>query len=61
MQIIGATNPLAADPGSIRGMYCIDVGRNVIHGRVARLLLFVACIAASVILDFYSCPVPHGP
>jgi nucleoside-diphosphate kinase len=31
-KIIGATNPLAADPGSIRGMYCIDIGRNIIHG-----------------------------
>lgn len=31
-KIIGATNPLAADPGSIRGSYCIDIGRNVIHG-----------------------------
>lgn len=28
----GATNPLAADPGSIRGQYAIDVGRNIIHG-----------------------------
>ena len=28
----GATNPLASDPGSIRGMYAIDVGRNIIHG-----------------------------
>lgn len=31
-KIIGATNPLSADPGSIRGMYCIDIGRNIIHG-----------------------------
>lgn len=31
-KIIGATNPLAADPGSIRGTYCIEVGRNIIHG-----------------------------
>ena len=31
-KIIGATNPLAADPGSIRGTYCIDIGRNIIHG-----------------------------
>lgn len=28
----GATNPLAAEPGSIRGQYAIDVGRNIIHG-----------------------------
>lgn len=31
-QTIGATNPQNADPGSIRGMYAIDLGRNVIHG-----------------------------
>jgi nucleoside-diphosphate kinase len=31
-KIIGATNPLASDPGSIRGMYCIEIGRNIIHG-----------------------------
>jgi len=31
-KIIGATNPLAADPGSIRGTYCIEIGRNIIHG-----------------------------
>merc|ERR1719361_1906393 len=30
--IIGETNPLASKPGSIRGDYGIDVGRNVIHG-----------------------------
>lgn len=30
--IIGATNPLASAPGTIRGDFCIDVGRNVIHG-----------------------------
>ncbi|KAL4513208.1 hypothetical protein Ndes2526B_g02033 [Nannochloris sp. 'desiccata'] len=31
-KIIGATNPKESDPGSIRGMYCIQVGRNIIHG-----------------------------
>jgi nucleoside-diphosphate kinase len=31
-KIIGATNPLAADPGSIRGTYAIDIGRNIVHG-----------------------------
>ena len=29
---IGATNPQNADTGSIRGMYAIELGRNVIHG-----------------------------
>lgn len=31
-KIIGATNPLAAEPGTIRGDFAIEVGRNVIHG-----------------------------
>ena len=30
--ILGATNPLASNPGTIRGDYAIDVGRNVCHG-----------------------------
>lgn len=30
--MIGATNPLASAPGTIRGDFAIDVGRNVIHG-----------------------------
>lgn len=29
---MGATNPLESDPGTIRGDYCIDIGRNIIHG-----------------------------
>jgi nucleoside-diphosphate kinase len=28
----GATNPLQADAGSIRGQYAVDIGRNIIHG-----------------------------
>ncbi|CAA9581366.1 Nucleoside diphosphate kinase [uncultured Synechococcales cyanobacterium] len=31
-KIIGATNPLNAEPGTIRGSYGIDIGRNIIHG-----------------------------
>ncbi|EFN57706.1 hypothetical protein CHLNCDRAFT_30376 [Chlorella variabilis] len=31
-KIIGATNPAASAPGTIRGDFCIEVGRNVIHG-----------------------------
>lgn len=31
-KIIGATNPLAAEPGTIRGDFAIEVGRNVVHG-----------------------------
>ncbi|BGP54141.1 hypothetical protein JCM8202_003143 [Rhodotorula sphaerocarpa] len=30
--MLGATNPLASSPGTIRGDYAIDVGRNICHG-----------------------------
>ena len=30
--MLGATNPLDSAPGSIRGDFCIDLGRNVCHG-----------------------------
>ncbi len=31
-QVIGATDPLQAAPGSIRGDYAISVGQNMVHG-----------------------------
>jgi nucleoside-diphosphate kinase len=31
-QVIGATNPMDASPGSIRGDYAIEVGQNMVHG-----------------------------
>ena len=31
-QIIGATNPLEAAPGSIRGDFALEVGQNMVHG-----------------------------
>ena len=30
--LIGATNPTTADPGSIRGDFGVSIGRNLIHG-----------------------------
>lgn len=30
--MLGATNPLASPPGSIRGDYALAVGRNICHG-----------------------------
>ncbi|CAD6565034.1 MAG: nucleoside diphosphate kinase [Cyphobasidiales sp. Tagirdzhanova-0007] len=30
--MLGATNPLASAPGTIRGDHSLDVGRNIIHG-----------------------------
>lgn len=30
--MLGATNPLESNPGTIRGDYCIEVGRNICHG-----------------------------
>ena len=29
--MVGATRPMDAEPGSIRGDLCVDVGRNLIH------------------------------
>jgi nucleoside-diphosphate kinase len=31
-QVIGATNPLEAGPGSIRGDLAIETGENLVHG-----------------------------
>ncbi|KJE89140.1 nucleoside diphosphate kinase [Capsaspora owczarzaki ATCC 30864] len=31
-KMLGATNPLDSEPGTIRGDYAIDVGRNICHG-----------------------------
>ena len=31
-KLIGATNPLTAEPGTIRGDYGVTIGRNIIHG-----------------------------
>ena len=30
--VIGATNPANAAPGSIRGDLAVDIGRNIVHG-----------------------------
>ncbi|XP_077172502.1 nucleoside diphosphate kinase 3 [Paroedura picta] len=30
--MIGETNPADSKPGTIRGDFCIDVGKNVVHG-----------------------------
>jgi nucleoside-diphosphate kinase len=31
-KLIGATDPITADPGSIRGDFGVSIGRNIIHG-----------------------------
>ena len=31
-KMLGATKPFDSEPGTIRGDFCIHVGRNVIHG-----------------------------
>jgi len=31
-KMIGATNPITAEPGTIRGDYGVNIGRNLIHG-----------------------------
>jgi len=31
-KVIGATNPLNAEPGTLRGDFGVNIGRNIIHG-----------------------------
>jgi nucleoside-diphosphate kinase len=31
-KMIGATNPLTAEPGTLRGDFGVNIGRNIIHG-----------------------------
>ncbi|KAJ1547409.1 Nucleoside diphosphate kinase, mitochondrial [Nowakowskiella sp. JEL0078] len=31
-KLLGATNPLDSAPGTIRGDFCVDVGKNLCHG-----------------------------
>ncbi|XP_063327640.1 nucleoside diphosphate kinase 3 isoform X3 [Pelmatolapia mariae] len=31
-KMLGETNPADSLPGTIRGDFCVEVGRNVIHG-----------------------------
>ncbi|MBA0857994.1 hypothetical protein Goshw_019927 [Gossypium schwendimanii] len=31
-KLIGSTNPLQAEPGTIRGDLAVQTGRNVVHG-----------------------------
>jgi nucleoside-diphosphate kinase len=30
-RLVGATNPMEASPGSIRGDYALEIGRNIVH------------------------------
>jgi nucleoside-diphosphate kinase len=31
-KIMGATDPLTSCPGSLRGMYALEIGQNLVHG-----------------------------
>ena len=31
-KMLGATKPSDSEPGTIRGDFCVNVGRNIIHG-----------------------------
>eukprot|EP00560_Eucampia_antarctica_P009958 CAMPEP_0197831484 /NCGR_PEP_ID=MMETSP1437-20131217/10415_1 /TAXON_ID=49252 ORGANISM="Eucampia antarctica, Strain CCMP1452" /NCGR_SAMPLE_ID=MMETSP1437 /ASSEMBLY_ACC=CAM_ASM_001096 /LENGTH=192 /DNA_ID=CAMNT_0043434423 /DNA_START=27 /DNA_END=605 /DNA_ORIENTATION=+ len=31
-KMLGATNPLESNPGTIRGDFCLEVGKNICHG-----------------------------
>lgn len=30
--MLGETDPAKSNPGTIRGDYCVDIGRNIVHG-----------------------------
>ncbi|XP_022770166.1 nucleoside diphosphate kinase B-like [Durio zibethinus] len=51
-KIIGATNPADSAPGTIRGDFAIDIGRNVIHGSDS-----VESARKEIALWFPECPV----
>ncbi|XWS35595.1 hypothetical protein CRYUN_Cryun20dG0010700 [Craigia yunnanensis] len=51
-KIIGATNPAESAPGTIRGDFAIDIGRNVIHGSDS-----VESARKEIALWFPECPV----
>ena len=67
-KLIGATNPLASEPGTIRGDFAIEVGRNVIHGsdspengeretgaRVCAVRVRVACFCCCGSVELCAC------
>ena len=31
-RVMGVTNPVEADPGSLRGRYALEIGQNLVHG-----------------------------
>ena len=31
-KVMGGTNPVDADPGSLRGRYALEIGQNLVHG-----------------------------
>jgi len=48
---IGATNPVAATPGSIRGDFGVQVGRNLVHGSDARKNSLISRFALFTLSD----------
>ena len=56
-KLIGATKPLEAEPGTIRGDFAINIGRNVIHGSDGSYGSYDPYVAA----DSYGSYGPYGP
>jgi nucleoside-diphosphate kinase len=46
-KMLGATNPLESAPGTIRGDFCIEVGRNICRTCDCRLTVNAHCLAYS--------------
>ncbi|KAJ1550957.1 Nucleoside diphosphate kinase II, chloroplastic [Nowakowskiella sp. JEL0078] len=53
-KLLGATNPLESAPGTIRGDFCIDVGKNLIHGSdsVENAEKEIALVSPFLLLDY---------
>ena len=49
--MLGATNPRDSAPGTIRGDYAIDVGRNICHGSDA-VDAYVSALPSSTLPRF---------
>jgi len=51
-KMLGATNPLESAPGTIRGDFAVDVGRNICHGSDS---VESAEVRRQDLLDSYNC------
>ncbi|CAK8684553.1 unnamed protein product [Clavelina lepadiformis] len=46
--MLGETNPAQSRPGTIRGDFCIDIGRNICHGSDSDLINMLSGVVATL-------------